>query len=188
MIMAMSLAVWNKKRTAFVVAGLGFQLRPVKAASREQDLQRYIAMNSFDQPIPVEMLVKPGSDSLDLVAARHSVQRISKAAPFAIVGGITGGAVGLVNKNLGQAVGGISYGIGSVVLAPYSRSQEREADEVGIEMAASAGWDPHAMPSVLHTLQRDVELLQGGRESRASWTRTLRPRNVLKIQRSTRRS
>ena len=95
------------------------------------------------------------------VAARHSVQRISKAAPFAIVGGITGGAVGLVNKNLGQAVGGISYGIGSVVLAPYSRGQETEADEVGIEMAASAGWDPNAMPSFLHTLQREVELLQG---------------------------
>jgi hypothetical protein len=33
---------------------------------------------------------------------------------------------------------------GGLVLASYSRGQELEADEVGQEVAASAGWDPAA--------------------------------------------
>ncbi len=92
------------------------------------------------------------------VAARHSVKRISIAAPFAIIGGITGSAVGIVSDRLGGAVAGVSQFAGSAFLAPYSRSQEREADRVGTKMAAKAGWNPMAMSTFLATLQRDDEL------------------------------
>ena len=102
------------------------------------------------------------------VAARHSVKRISTAAPFAIIGGITGSAVGIVSDRLGSAVAGISGVAGSAFLAPYSRSQEREADRVGTEMAAKAGWNPMAMATFLATLQRDDEL-KGGSPSKVSF-------------------
>ncbi len=95
------------------------------------------------------------------VAARHSVRRISAAAPFAIVAGVTGGIVGLVSDTLGDAVAAVPSFAGSVFLAPYSRDQEREADGVGVEMMAKAGWDPMGLSEFLHTLERETELMLG---------------------------
>ncbi len=96
------------------------------------------------------------------VVARHSIKRMSRAAPFAIVGGITGAVTGIVSENLSQAFVGLAGALGSITLAPYSRGQEREADEIGIEMAGAAGWDPAALSGFLHTLQREEELQLGG--------------------------
>ena len=95
------------------------------------------------------------------VAARHSVRRMSAAAPFAIVAGITGGAVGLVSDSLGDAVAAIPSLAGKAFLAPYSRQQEREADDVGVDIMAKAGWDPSGLSTFLHTLQRQEELQLG---------------------------
>ena len=69
------------------------------------------------------------------VAARHSVQKISKQGPFAIVFGVVSGVTGLVSPLIGDIVGGIGQFTQSLVFAPYSRSQESEADEVGQEIA-----------------------------------------------------
>ena len=87
------------------------------------------------------------------VAARHSVQRLSAAAPFAIVGGVTGAVTGIVSDNLSDAVMGITGFAGSIFLAPYSRSQEREADEVGVDLAAATGYDPKGLSRFLHALE-----------------------------------
>ena len=95
------------------------------------------------------------------VAARHSVRRMSAAAPFALVAGITGGAVGLVSDSLGDAVGAIPSLAGKAFLAPYSRQQEREADDVGVDIMAKAGWDPSGLSTFLQTLQREDELRLG---------------------------
>ena len=92
------------------------------------------------------------------VAARHSVQRLSAAAPFAIVGGVAGAVTGIVSDRLSNLVTGITGLTGSIFLAPYSRSQEREADTVGIEMAAKAGWDPAGLSRFLHALEREQKL------------------------------
>lgn len=95
------------------------------------------------------------------VAARHSVRRMSAAAPFALVAGITGGVVGLVSNDLGDAVGAIPSLAGKAFLAPYSRQQEREADDVGVDIMAKAGWDPSGLSRFLQTLQREDELQLG---------------------------
>ncbi len=87
------------------------------------------------------------------VAARHSVQRLSAAAPFAIVGGVTGAVTGIVSDNLSDAVMGITGLAGSVFLAPYSRSQEREADTVGVDLAAASGYDPKGLSRFLQALE-----------------------------------
>ncbi len=96
------------------------------------------------------------------VAARHSVQKISKQGPFAVVFGIVSGITGLVSPLVGNIIGGIGAFTQSLVFAPYSRSQETEADRVGQEMAARAGWDPAALSAFLNTLERDVELMNKG--------------------------
>jgi predicted Zn-dependent protease len=50
----------------------------------------------------------------------------------------------------------------SLVFSPYSRSQESQADEVGQEMAAKAGWDPVGLGNFLATLGREEALLADG--------------------------
>ena len=93
-------------------------------------------------------------------AARHSVQQISRQAPLNIVTGITSGVVGLASPLLGSLVGGAGQLASGLVLAPYSRDQEREADRIGQQLAAEGGWDPAAMATFLRTLQR-YEALRG---------------------------
>ncbi len=93
------------------------------------------------------------------VAARHSVQKISKQGPFAVVFGIVSGITGLVSPLVGNIVGGVGDLTQGLIFAPYSRSQENEADRVGQEIAARAGWNPAALSAFLTTLGREVELM-----------------------------
>jgi predicted Zn-dependent protease len=99
------------------------------------------------------------------VTARHSTKRIGAAvamAPVSIATGLAGFAVGIVSPVLGSAVAGTGQIItGGLVLAPYSREQEHEADELGQGLAARAGYDPAGLARFLHTLDRDLALLPG---------------------------
>lgn len=92
------------------------------------------------------------------VAARHSVQRISRQGPVAVLFGVVSGITGLVSPLVGSIIGGIGDVAQSLVFAPYSRSQETEADRVGQEIAARAGWDPAALGTFLNTLGREAAL------------------------------
>lgn len=88
------------------------------------------------------------------IAARHAVQRISRALPAGILTGVVSGVTGMASPLLGslfQAGGSLAT---EALLAPYSREQEREADRVGQEIAARAGWDPAALARSLATLER----------------------------------
>jgi predicted Zn-dependent protease len=102
------------------------------------------------------------------VVARHSVRQIEASTPFSILFGIPSAIVGIVSPALGGIVGGVGKLASGLVLAPYSRDQEREADQIGIQLAAKAGWDPAGLPSMLHTLERE-EALAGGDPSRISF-------------------
>jgi predicted Zn-dependent protease len=102
------------------------------------------------------------------VAARHAGRRLTLAAPLAIVTGLGATATGLVSPMLGRVVAGVGGLTSGLVLAPYSREQEREADRMGIALAARAGWDPSAMARALHTLERE-EALHGGNPNRFSF-------------------
>lgn len=90
------------------------------------------------------------------VAARHGVQRLTRAAPLGVVTGITSAAVGIVSSSLAGVVSGTGQLINSAVLAPYSRAQEDAADAIGQELAAKAGWDPEGISFFLNTLGREV--------------------------------
>jgi predicted Zn-dependent protease len=92
------------------------------------------------------------------VAARHTVQSISKRGPIAVVFGIVSGLTSWIPV-AGNVIGGIGDLTQGLIFSPYSRSQETEADRVGQDMAAKAGWDPAALSTFLGTLGREVDLM-----------------------------
>jgi predicted Zn-dependent protease len=95
------------------------------------------------------------------VAARHSVTRQTASVPMIpvhIASALGGWAVGIVSPGLGQVVQGAGSMPGSIALAKYGRNQESEADRLGQEFAADAGWDPKGLASFMHSLTRETEL------------------------------
>jgi predicted Zn-dependent protease len=96
------------------------------------------------------------------VTARHSAKRMSVGvltAPVAIASAVAGFGAGLVSPLLRDVVQGTgSLVTGGMVIAPYSRSQETEADEIGQGLAARAGYDPAGIASFMRTLKREGEL------------------------------
>ena len=79
------------------------------------------------------------------VAKRHSNKRMSQGVGVAIGGIILDTA--MRNKSTGdRALARGAYGVGATVgvVLPFSRSQEREADDLGLIYSAKAGYDPRA--------------------------------------------
>jgi predicted Zn-dependent protease len=73
--------------------------------------------------------------------AHHSAERISQQMIAQGVGGILGSAAG--SSGTVSAINQL-YGVGGgLVLLSYSRSQESEADRLGLTFMAMAGYDPH---------------------------------------------
>jgi len=92
------------------------------------------------------------------VAARHAARRVTRAAPLALITALGATVTGLVSPAVGGLLGGVGELANSALLAPYSRDQEREADRVGQEIVAGAGYDPAALSTFLHTLEREEAL------------------------------
>jgi predicted Zn-dependent protease len=105
------------------------------------------------------------------VVERHAVSRVGAATPLAVLFGVPSGILGMVSPSLGEIVGGAGRVVSGLALAPYSREQEREADRVGIALAARAGWDPSALADFLGALDR-AEALAGGTAKRSSFFAT----------------
>ncbi|MEK6694729.1 MAG: M48 family metallopeptidase [Nitrospirota bacterium] len=72
---------------------------------------------------------------------RHGVERISRGLIEQIVqfGALAGAATGAVNPAVLQGVLS-AYGVG--VSLPFNRTQETEADFIGLKLMAQAGYDP----------------------------------------------
>ncbi len=98
------------------------------------------------------------------VVGRHTGGRITLGAPLKIVTGIGAATTGIVSPMLGNLIGGIGGLTEGLLLSPYDRQQERDADRYGIELAAAAGWDPAALSSILRDLEREETL--AGKSSR----------------------
>lgn len=99
------------------------------------------------------------------VAARHTVRSANVAvatSPFRILTGIAGAATGIVAPGLGEGIAGVGETASEAFLAPYSRDQEREADNRGLDLAARAGYDPAGLPRLLECLEREAALRREG--------------------------
>lgn len=93
------------------------------------------------------------------VTARHTAQRIAsaQAAQVGVMGATILGAVlgGSLGAQAGQQLTGTAA---TVAIQGYSRSQELEADELGIRYMSRAGYDPEAMVEFLATLRDNSRL------------------------------
>jgi predicted Zn-dependent protease len=88
------------------------------------------------------------------IALRHATAQATKGQKFQfgalagqILGSIVGGRTGAVISQ------GSQIGIGTYFLK-YSREYEREADLLGAQIMAQAGYDPHQMATMFQTIER----------------------------------
>ena len=110
------------------------------------------------------------------VAARHSKQRQKAATRNSILG--------VLGQVLGSAVGGgfgniIAQGSGlgaQALTASFSRTQETQADNLGIQYMKSAGYDARALSTVLASLANqtalDARLMGSSGRSVPQWANT----------------
>lgn len=87
--------------------------------------------------------------------ANHTAEKMSMAMASSI--GVL--AVGVATDNKGGAMAGAAGAAALAVTLPNSRAAETEADQIGIELAAKAGYDPEAAV----TLWRKMNKLPGGK-------------------------
>jgi hypothetical protein len=98
------------------------------------------------------------------VALRHGTAQATKAEKFQI-GAIAGQVLGaIVGGGLGSVISqGSQFGLGAYFLK-YGREYEREADLLGAQIMARAGYDPRRMADMFRTIER-----QGGGSGGPEW-------------------
>jgi predicted Zn-dependent protease len=105
------------------------------------------------------------------VAAQHSKKRQSRATQnsiLGVLGAVLGSAIG-DNGGLLGSLGGLlqnnAMKVAQLATLGFSRSQELEADQLGVRYLKSAGYDPMALSTVLASLANQTNLearLSGG--------------------------
>ena len=101
------------------------------------------------------------------VMKRHSSVRQKKAVLpgiIALPAVLLGSTLG---RGMGEKVAAPLLGAGKAYLASYSRKQEMEADDLGIALAAKAGYQPLLLSDILNRLEKFVHA-QTGRASKFS--------------------
>jgi predicted Zn-dependent protease len=95
------------------------------------------------------------------VTERHSAKQMARMRlpnllmlPGRIVGGI-------VSDSLGNLINAPVSTLSGVTLAKYGRGHESESDEIGLELAARAGYEPSALADILVRLEKAVETITG---------------------------
>jgi hypothetical protein len=88
------------------------------------------------------------------VALRHGTAQASKATKYE-VGSIAGQILGaIIGGVAGQVVSGVSqFGFGTAFLR-FSREYERQADILGAQMMARAGYEPREMANMFRTIEK----------------------------------
>jgi len=114
------------------------------------------------------------------IAARHSAQQYSKAQ----LAGLGLGLGAMVSKTFAKYAGIAQVGVEMLFLS-FSRSDEREADALGVEYSAKAGYDSNHMANIFSSLERlNPGAAQGGLPGWFS-THPNPPDRIAAIQRDT---
>jgi predicted Zn-dependent protease len=88
--------------------------------------------------------------------ARHGAERMSTSTALQVGGAAVAVAAGTQGAAAQQAAMA-AYGLGSTVgvALPFSRSQESEADHIGLILMAKAGYDPEAAIGLWQRMEQD---------------------------------
>jgi predicted Zn-dependent protease len=98
------------------------------------------------------------------VAARHASQRETRSVGVGVLSALGTIVAGVAaGGQAAQAVSELGQIAGAGLIASYGRDQERQADQVGQELAAASGWDPGAVSHFFTTLERQTKLEHGER-------------------------
>jgi Zn-dependent protease with chaperone function len=94
---------------------------------------------------------------LSHVLLRHGTAQASKAGKYQM-GQVAGAVIGaIIGGNIGSVVAqGTQFGLGTMFLK-YGREYEKQADILGAQLMAGAGYDPRDMASMFRTIEK-----QGG--------------------------
>lgn len=90
------------------------------------------------------------------VLAEHSNERLSQSQIAGIGTTVAAIAIGVSDniEHKGLAMAALGLGVQYGVLLPYGRTQESEADLMGLDLMASAGFDPRASVSLWQNMAK----------------------------------
>lgn len=88
------------------------------------------------------------------VLAHHANERAS-AATLANIGMIAIGLASNRNQNSQLAIAALGLGVQYGIIMPYSRTHETEADLLGLDIMAKAGYDPREAPKLWLAMKAD---------------------------------
>jgi predicted Zn-dependent protease len=74
---------------------------------------------------------------------------------------IPGNIIGLITPNVGHIINMPIEDISNTINSGFDREQEKQADKIGMELAAKAGYNPIEFVNILNRLQETVDLLTG---------------------------
>ena len=92
------------------------------------------------------------------VALRHGTAQATKAQKYSILGGIGAIAGAVIGGGVGSVIGQGSQTAVGVYFLKFGREYETQADILGAQMMARAGYDPRDLARMFQTIQQ-----QGGR-------------------------
>jgi Zn-dependent protease with chaperone function len=124
----------------------------------------FVHRGMFDAAAEEGEVVGVMAHELSHVLLRHGTANASKAQnPWLQLGqlaGAVGGAV--VGGQAGAAIAqGSQFGLGTLLLR-YSRDFEKQADVLGSQIMARAGYDPRALAHMFETIEREAQSSGGG--------------------------
>jgi predicted Zn-dependent protease len=94
------------------------------------------------------------------VIARHAATREEKARNTELISSVNDA---LSDSQVGSQVGAMALARSKITLARFSRSQEFEADDLGVRIAARSGFDPFGASRLLASMGRNAELRAASR-------------------------
>jgi predicted Zn-dependent protease len=122
------------------------------------------------------------------VSQRHTAKRMAKGRLPTLLS-LPGQVVSrVISQEIGHLINAPINALGGAYIAKHSRGDEFEADQLGQQLAARAGYDPQAMATFLDRLGQVAEIIRGEKH-RPGWfdTHPSTPDRVTRVSRDAQR-
>src|SRR5262245_58419262 len=129
----------------------------------------FVNRGMFDAAATEGEVVGVMAHELSHVLLRHGTANATKAQnPWLQLGQIAGAVGGaVVGGEMGSAIAqGSQFGLGTLLLR-YSRDYEKQADLLGAQIMARAGYDPRALARMFETIEKESKA--GGGSGNPQW-------------------